>query len=474
MIGRARIEVALVKGSVCIDLEGNAADLGEAAHSSRGREGRGFQGFQQFRAGDLDDAQGVSEGQNGVHVLLGDIALVDRRTDTAAVGDGRVYGFAVLFRAPDKSVSDQVAQVGFLGTVAGVLLAIEDGFSFCERRAVIVINLLLDFGGAFCDGAVFLKALGGDVLKGNLAVGSDGNHADVGQLGAGGGEAGLELQAVGSFLDLFQGRMGVTVDKHVNTLDFFQQVERTVALGLVVNSQMAQADDIIALLGFQGVDFLLSDVEHILTGGEGHALDLSGMGFGSGFGSGQAEDADFLSALGSQDGMGAFNLAIQHNVGGDDGKLGVFGNLLEVGVTVIELMIADGGCVVAGQVHQFHGGFALGDADGGIALNEVAGVQKQDLRARLLVSRLQSRSLGVSGNSAVYVVGVEDDDGAFSHVIQRAGRDGQREHHSQGQQQGQKFFPHACTSFVFTGGSGVFRPDCLIIPQALPVCVGPK
>ena len=73
-------------------------------------------------------------------------------------------------------------------------------------------------------------------------------------------------------------------------------------------------------------------------------------------------------------------------------------------------MVAQGGHVVARQVHQLHGGGALGDADHRVALAEVARVHQQDESALGLILGLQRRHLGVPGDAAVDVVGVEDDD----------------------------------------------------------------
>ena len=99
-------------------------------------------------------------------------------------------------------------------------------------------------------------------------------------------------------------------------------------------------------------------------------------------------------------------------------------------------------------------GFALADADGGIALDVVARVQQQGVRAPGLVLGFQGGCLGVSGDAAVDVVGVEDDDGAFQALalLRGAGGDAQGEHHRESQQQGQELLSlHSFTSSSLRG-----------------------
>lgn len=69
-VGIKRTGVIALAG---VNGELNAADLREAAQRVRRTVGGCLQRLQQLRAGDLDDAQGVAEGQDGVDVLLGDV-----------------------------------------------------------------------------------------------------------------------------------------------------------------------------------------------------------------------------------------------------------------------------------------------------------------------------------------------------------------------------------------------------------------
>ena len=128
-------------------------------------------------------------------------------------------------------------------------------------------------------------------------------------------------------------------------------------------------------------------------------------------------------------------------------------------------MVARRGRIIAGHVHQFDGRGTLRHADGGIALNVVAGVHQQDVGALGLKGILDGRHLGVAANGTMHIVGVQDDDGAIHGPLGllRAGGDSQREHHGHSQQQGQEFLLHASiTSLFFTA-----ETDCgfgLIIP----------
>ena len=214
----------------------------------------------------------------------------------------------------------------------------------------------------------------------------------------------------------------MAVDEQVDAGDLLQQVDGAVARGLIVDAQMAQADDVVALVGLQGLHLLLGAVEHLLGGQEGHALDLGGVGLGGGLGGVQAEHADLHAVLGGKGHVVLEgHLAIVEHVGGHDGILGALRQLLQVLVAVVELMVAQRGHVIAHQVHQLHGGGALADADGGVALDVVARVHQQDVSALLLVALLQSRHLGVPGNAAVHVVGVEDDDSTLQLRLSGAG-----------------------------------------------------
>ena len=241
----------------------------------------------------------------------------------------------------------------------------------------------------------------------------------------------------------------MTVDEHIDTGDLLQQVDGAVGGGgsLLVDAQVAQADDVVALSGGQGIHLLLGDLIHLLAAGKGHALDLGGIGLGSGLRGIQTEHAD-LGAVGGLEGdvVTKSQLPVVLDVGGQNGELGGLGVGLKDLVAIVELVVARSSHIVTHQVHQLNGSSALGDADGGIALAEVARVHQQDVGALGLIFGLQGGDLGVLRNSAMDVVGVQDDDAAVK--FRRIGRfficeggDRHAKGHDHRQQQSKKLVP---------------------------------
>ena len=249
----------------------------------------------------------------------------------------------------------------------------------------------------------------------------------------------------------------MTVDEHVDSGDLVQQVDRAVAggSGLIVDAQVAQADDVVAALVLaQHIRHILCDLVQLLTAGEGHALDLTGVGLCGGLRGVQTEHADLGAAGGGEHGrIVKGQLAVVLHVGGQHGELGVLHVLLQCLKAVVELVVAKRHSVVAHHVHQLHSRCTLRHTHSGVALTEVAGVQDQHIRALRLILAGQRRYLGVIGNSAVHIVGVQDDHrlrggGVLAGVgfLFAAGRQG--EHHGQGKQQRQQLFLHTPYSFL--------------------------
>ena len=101
-------------------------------------------------------------------------------------------------------------------------------------------------------------------------------------------------------------------------------------------------------------------------------------------------------------------------------------------------MVADGGYIVAGGVHHGHGVGALVDADIDGALAVVAGIHQDDVGAPGLELGLQRSHLGVFGDVAVHVVGVQDDGVAGQILLHRvcpSRGHHQRQRHDYGQKQ---------------------------------------
>ena len=426
--------------------------MGEAADGLGGAVGGGFQGFQKLRAGDLHDVQGVAEGQHGVDVLLGDVPGGDGGADAAAVGDRCVHRLTQGVGLPQHGVGDQVAQVGLAGAHVG-LFALQVHFGPGKDRAVVRVDLCLDglgLGGHGCvggDNAILDQGAGAHVGSLDGAVGGDFNDTDVFQLGAGGGEQGVVHGGVfvGGGHDVLPGGVGVTVDEHVDAVHVLQQVDGAVAHGLGINAQVTQTYDDVAALGGQSVHLGLGAVEHLLAGQEGNTLDLGGVGLGGGFGGVQTEEAD-LGAVGcgEDDVVAEGKLAVVLDVGSQDGEVGLGGQIHQVGEAIVKLVVAGGGHVVTGQVHELHSRCALGDAHGGVTLDKVAGVCQQHIRACVLVGLLQGGHRCVAADAAVDIVGVQDDDGTC-HVLvfglNSAGGNGQGEGHHHSQEESRELVP---------------------------------
>ena len=457
MVGGAGIGVGfgvILLGGINGDV--HAGNLGEAAQRLGQSKGRSLQGLQQLGAGDVYHGHGVAEGQHGVHVQLGDVALVDGSADAAAVGDGHhVLGgngeLSVLADGPQHGVGDQVAQVGLLGAVAGLLGAVELHVGSGKDLAVLGVDVADDLVGGSLHGGVLLgeggqvdEAVALDALGG--VVNDDGAH--IGKARAGGLDHVVVL-AGGHH------RVGVAVDEQVDALDVLHHIIGAVGLGGVVHAEVAQGDDDVGIPLVAGhVHILLGDLVQILAADEVQALHQGGVGLGLALGGGHAHNGDAeqlgLVAVVGIDGGGAAGgedqiaLIVHQVVAGDhEIALVLFQVLHQLGEAIVKLVVAQGDDVIAHQGHHVQGGCALAEADVGRALAVVTGVQQDHLVSALVVALVpQSSHLGVLVDSAVDIVGVQDDGLALQGVrepvrllvLAPGSRDHQRQRHDQRQQ----------------------------------------
>ena len=234
--------------------------------------------------------------------------------------------------------------------------------------------------------------------------------------------------------------MGVAVNEHVDTGHGVQHVDGAVAGGFGVNAQVPQADDVVTASGFQGIHFGLGQLHHVLAADEGHALDLGGVGLGGGLRSCQAEEADGLipqKIVVENHTAAESRLAIVQDVSGQRVSPGFALQGFQILIAIVKLMVAGDEIIIASRVHDLNGRLALRGADGGIALNEVAGVYEQSIRSSSVIAFSQGVDFGVPGDAAVYVIGVQDDD-VTGQVLRRGGArlrraDGDRQGEEQGQ-----------------------------------------
>ena len=197
-------------------------------------------------------------------------------------------------------------------------------------------------------------------------------------------------------------------------------------------------------------------------------LEVGGGGLGEGLGGvdaheGHGHAARLDEGVGVQDGI-----ALQiGEVGAEVGILGaVLSQVQEVVHTVVELMVAGHGQIIAHLVHDVHDVGPLGEGTDGAALNGVAAIHQDDVVGAVLGLHLglvgghagvadvgDGAGLLVRGliDPAVHVIGVQDHDLGVRRLGGRDGN-GQREDHRQGQKQGQGLAFHCCDStFLYIG-----------------------
>ena len=247
-----------------------------------------------------------------------------------------------------------------------------------------------------------LELVADDLLRGVV----NGDDADVGK-GRARGLDGLAVRAGGDHA------VGVAVDDEVDALHVLGQVIGGVGLGAPVDAQMREADDEVCALLLERGDLrgrAVIELTAVLAREELQALDQLRVGLGLRFGRLETEEADLHAAL-FDDGVGIENgLAVgAEHVGAQDLELGSLHVLRQLGIAVVELMVADGGHIVAGGVHHRHRVRALMDADVDGALTVVAGVGQDDLGALRLIVCLQGCHGRIQVDRAVHVVRVQDD-----------------------------------------------------------------
>ena len=242
--------------------------------------------------------------------------------------------------------------------------------------------------------------------------------------------------------------MGVTVDEGVKAGGVGNDFLAHPRGGLLVDAEMAEADDIIGARGLGRVDGLLHrivEVSAVVALAEAidviavGILEVGGGGLGKGLRRADADERD-LHALDLEHLISVeVGLAVlAGEVCGDIGILRqILGNVQELVHAIVELMIAGNGSIVLEVVHDVDDVLALGERADHAALNMVARVNEQ---IRALVQRCD---LGILLVVAVNIVGVQNGD-----VFLGGGgidRHGQGEDHRHRQQQGQKlahsFFP---------------------------------
>ena len=311
--------------------------------------------------------------------------------------------FLVLHDLPEHCIGDEIAVVGLTVAVAvGGLRAIELHFALGEDRAVLLVDavgdLLRGSGNDRVLGGVFLDLVEGVALD-LLARIVDDDHADIGELRTGG----LDGLAV---LALSHHTVGVTVDDEVDTFGRIVEVIGGIGLGRIIHTEVGKRDDDIVILE----RFKLLFGDRLEVGVELETLDERGVGLGLRFGRLHAEEADLHAGLGGvgvvciEDGGAVLTVDIR----AEDLEVRLGHVLLDLGITVVELMIAESDDIVARDVHHFDGIEAFGVADIDFALAVVARINEDDLGALGLIIGLERGDVGIAFDRAVHIVCVQD------------------------------------------------------------------
>ena len=418
VVGRAGIGLGICVIGLC-GVYGvvDARNLGEAADGAcRYAVGRSLESLEQLSAGDVHDCDGVAEGQNGVNVLLGDVARVYCRADAAAVCycddvllvNGHAAG---LLDGPDHGVGDEVAEVGLAVAVAVKasvivisLVAVELYLVLCKYRAVFLVDGVGDGLSGCCDGLVLCRVCG-DLnelvaldLLGRVV---DDDNADVLECSAGG------LDGLAALAGCHNG-VGVAVDDEVNALEACPQIGRAVGLGLCVNAEVSQNDDNVGICLYL-VGLSLNGLDHIVARKPGKTLDKCRVCLGLALGSVHADEADLQIADGDDLAAVEHGLAVlAEDVAADGVKLCFLEVLCELCVAVVKLVIAERGNVVACRVHHLDCVQTLVRADLDLALAEVACVGNYDLSALFFIVGCKRRHVCVARYYTVNVVRVQN------------------------------------------------------------------
>ena len=361
-------------------------DLQEAAGLAGICRSAELQRVPDLLAGDLDGAGHVAERMDRDDLTVGHVAGLDVRTDAAAVDEGDVGAEQVAVR-----VGAQVAEVGLRVTdraVAGLgILRGQRDLGLRNDRVADLVDFALDLCDSFCDGRVKRSGLvsdDGDQHSVDRAVGSDRQLADVGELRAGLRDDDFLAVLVG--LRLGEGAVGVAVDQSVEAGNIRNDRGGSPRLGLLVDAEVADRDDVVGALRLRGVNGVLHDLVQLFAGlVVAEVIDPVAFGIleeGRGglyqrFGGGDADEGDLLAAC------------LKDLVGGKHGLVVdlvpyVCGNVRGVALAVhdfheaveakVKLMVAGDRDVVADRVHDVDHALTVGQRGGDGALDIVAGV----------------------------------------------------------------------------------------------------
>ena len=345
----------------------DAGRLGESAGRLRHQERGSLQRFKQLCSGRIDQCHCIAEGQHRVDIFLRHIALFNGSADAAAVDDSddrigfHLFNAAFLDNRPDHRVGNQVAHVGFFGTVAGSPFTVQPRFRGCEYLSVFLIHPVDDLLRVIPDfpideaGRVQVVCDQGreqEIALDALVLIVDHDHADVGKPGAGG------LNGFAALAGRHRG-MAVSVQNHIDTGYLLQQFPGagSVAQLLDIHPQVEQAEHQVAIRP-DPVHCFPGDFRHLFGGGKGEHPDQAGVDLGHRLRRIHAHEADLQTALRGDDGGRRQNTLagfIQRDVRTDHREQGFGDVFLQLGIAKVELMVSDGRHVVLCGIHHLNG-----------------------------------------------------------------------------------------------------------------------
>ena len=255
--------------------------------------------------------------------------------------------------------------------------------------------------------------VGGDEFGGDGAVRSDGHLANVGKVRTGLGQGDSLAGSILHLLVLHYG-MGVAVDKGVKAAgvgnDFLTGPRR----GRGVYAQMTQTDDHVCqklclinglLHGIVELFAVLAalNIVDVLALCLIHKVGRGGLGKGLGGGHTHKGDASAAAHKHLDGGQHPQRSAQVYPVAGQVREVGFLHDGLGTVHAVVKLVVAGGGDIVTGSVHQLDDGSTLVHGAVGGALHMVACIHQQHILAGILIALLQVGNSGVGQLGALLV-----------------------------------------------------------------------
>ena len=396
---------------------------------STGKAGTKLQSVLDLLAGHGHQTGHVAKGADGLAGLEAPGASLHIGADAAAIHNGDItVELLDLVEVGVDAVGHEVAEVGLAGADAalagGGIVDVEFGIAHCDLLAQHIVHCADPVGGGGGHGSV-QTLVGVDELSGDGAVRAHSHLADVLEVRTGLGQGDCLAGSIGDLLVGHHG-VGVAVDEGGEAVGVCNDFLTGPGRGGGVNAQMAQTDDGVSAPELSLVDgFLNGIVELLAVLAAQNVVDVLGLGIvhkvgrgglGEGLGGGHAHKGDLAAAHKEELDAGQdVEAGTQIDpVAGDIGEVGFPEHSLGAGHAVVELVVAGGGQIVTGLVHQLDDGSAVIHGAVSGALDMVTCIHQQHIPAGVLDALFQGSNGGIGGlgglvvDIGVDIVGVED------------------------------------------------------------------